>query len=404
MIKKIVYIFFLSLIFITITEAKIELKEQNILNSNNLNTIIESNKEILLLKENTIIEKYDLNNNYITKKEYPELYNSNIIKYNDNYILTGINNNKVQIYIIDNNLKTLNIYEVEEIINNNITINTHIYENEIYILLTNNNISINNKVYKIVNNQLEEHDLNEYTEEELTNIFKETYYILKDTLEMNTETYKKAIIYNKKIYYQNDNRIKIKDLLSNIETTKEIPYNIKDIVIIDNEILLLNENNINIYDLEMNYKEEINITKEEYNIKGFKRTSNKLYIIYQKEETNILDKYEFLYTIENNYQPYGTVETINDEIPGNKVDINIAANSGYAVSQVDIIDETGNKVEINNNQFIMPEGNVNINVVYTETVKNPETIDSIYIIMALTIVSLILTIIVIRKLLWIKIG
>ncbi|MBR6133776.1 MAG: hypothetical protein IKQ29_03550 [Bacilli bacterium] len=402
--SKIIYFIFLFLIFITITEAKIDLKKQNILETNSFNTLIESNEEILLLKDNTIIEKYDLNNNYITKKEYQSLYNSNITKYNNNYILTGIYNNKIQIYIIDNNLKTLNLYEINEIVNNNIKINTHIYDNEIYLLITNNNISINNKVYKINNNTIEEHNINEYTEEQLINIFKETYYLLKDTLEMHQDTYNKAIIYNNKIYYQNNNKIKIKDLTNNIETTKEIAYNINDITIIEEEILLLSDNNIIKYDLEMNYINELNINKETYNIKNFIKTSNKLYIVYQNELLSILDQYEFNYNIENNYQPYGTIDVIESAIPGDIVDINITTNSGYAISTIDIVDEKGTKIEIDNNKFTMPEGNVNINVIYTETVTNPETFDKIYIVLILTIVSLMLTIIVVRKILWIKIG
>ena len=402
--SKIIYFIFLFFIFITITEAQIDLKKQNILETNSFNTLIESNEEILLLKDNTIIEKYDLNNNYITKKEYQDLYNSNITKYNNNYILTGIYNNKIQIYIIDNNLKTLNLYEINEIVNNNIKINTHIYDNEIYLLITNNNISINNKVYKINNNTIEEHNINEYTEEQLINIFKETYYLLKDTLEMHQDTYNKAIIYNNKIYYQNNNKIKIKDLTNNIETTKEIDYNINDITIIEEEILLLSDNNIIKYDLEMNYINKFNINKETYNIKNFIKTSNKLYILYQNELLSILDQYEFNYNIENNYQPYGTIDVIESAIPGDIVDINITTNSGYAISTIDIVDEKGTKIEIDNNKFTMPEGNVNINVIYTETVTNPETFDKIYIVLILTIVSLILTIVVVRKVLWIKIG
>jgi hypothetical protein len=402
--SRIIYFIFLCFIFITITEAKIDLKKQNILETNSFNTLVESNEEILLLKDNTIIEKYDLNNNYITKKEYQDLYNSNITKYNNNYILTGIYNNKIQIYIIDNNLKTLNLYEIDEIVNNNIKINIHIYENEIYLLITNNNISINNKIYKINNNIIEEHNLNEYTEEQLINILKETYYLLKDTLEMHQDTYNKAIIYNNKIYYQNNNKIKIKDLINNIETTKEINYNIKDITIINEEILLLSDNNIKKYDLDMNYLNELNINKETYNIKEFIKTSNKLYIVYQKDLITILDQYEFNYNIENTYQPYGTIEINNSAIPGDKVDINIKTNPGYAISTIDILDEKGTKIEINDNTFIMPEGNVNIDVKYTETITNPETFDKIYIVVILTIISLILTIIVLRKMLWIKIG
>ena len=392
MIKKIIYIFILYLLFINITEAQIILKNTNLYE--NINTLIESNNEILILKENTIIEKYDLNNNYITKKEYPDLYNSNITKYKDGYLLTGIHNNKVNIYEIDNNLKINNIYEIDTIVNN-IDIKTNIYNNKIYIVLTNNNLIINNKIYEIDNKELKEYNLKEYNEIELNNILKEDYYLLKDTLEMNDTIYQKVILYNNVLYYMNNNKIKIKN--NDKEIIKEIEYNIKDITIIENEIYLLNDNSIKIYDLNMNYLREIQLNKEPLK---FIKTSNKLYIKYNDS----LDKYEFNYNIENNYQPYGTLEVLPNEIPGNEVELNITTNSGYAINTIDIKDEKGNEIEVNNNKFIMPEGNVNINVTYIATINNPETSDIIYVVIIMSIIFLVMLIKIAKKYIWIKRG
>ena len=86
----------------------------------------------------------------------------------------------------------------------------------------------------------------------------------------------------------------------------------------------------------------------------------------------------------------------------NEYDITITSNSGYEVSNVEIIDDKGNIIPIIDNKFIMPNNSVNIKVTYAANVYNPNTIDAIYIMLISAALIILFLIKSYKKLVWLK--
>ena len=401
MLKKILLltnIFIINLLFITVTEAKIEEYKESVIKTNNFNTIIESNSEILLLKENTIIEKYNLNYEFVSSKQFNNLNNSKIIKHNNKYILVGIKNNYLNFYIIDNNLKIENSFNINTIVSpktNIMLINDN--NNKTIIIPTLNNIPIDNKIYIIENDDITERKLKDYNDEELKVMLKKDYYLINEAVSI-TPSYNETSFDGNILIYYNNNSIKLTNLKTNETRELNVISDIINIEIINDEIYVLTNKELLIYDSNLNDKSIIMINNPINMIK----TSNKLYIISKENDNDIISSYIFDYKINNIENKYGTTSVEETEIPGNIVEISAMPNSGYVVSDVIVTNQYNEPITLENNKFIMPEGNVDIEVKYEELISNPETKDVLVPLIIVGTISLLLIIKLYKKIKWIK--
>ena len=70
------------------------------------------------------------------------------------------------------------------------------------------------------------------------------------------------------------------------------------------------------------------------------------------------------------------------------------------LDEVFVFDENGNKIEVVDNTFVMPESQAYVSASYK--VKNPETVDLVYIVLFLLIISLIVGIYTYKKFRWLS--
>ena len=406
MIKRIIIftIIITSLFFINInTKAEINKIDEKVLSINNINTIIESNDNIIILKDNSVLLKYDLNYKLITTKKIGNLTNSTLKKYEDDYVLAGIQNNILNIYLINSNLKIKKSFKIYEMIKHNCEIKITNYNDKIYVTLYKNNLIYNNKIYEIKENEIIDHLFSEFDKEDINNILKESYTLMNETINNYDTFYTKAareedynILYNNK---------EIEVIKGNYILNKELETEIKDLKLIDNAIYVLHDNKLISYDYELNKINEYNICNE-CNAEKMIITSNKVYLLYRINGNQYIDLYDFNYTITNkDDDKYGTVEIPKTATPGEKVLFDIKPNSGYEINKVTFLDADNEEINIKNNSFVMPESNVRIVIDYTEVVKNPETSDKlIIIIIVFSIISLLIVIKIYKKVKWIKMG
>ena len=95
------------------------------------------------------------------------------------------------------------------------------------------------------------------------------------------------------------------------------------------------------------------------------------------EDTCDLKNYILKYTyneskINTNVSKGGSLTIDNTALPGEVVKINVTADEGYVIEKITVLDNSGKEVEIKDNSFIMPEGEVNISVSFAR-LTNPQT-------------------------------
>lgn len=112
-----------------------------------------------------------------------------------------------------------------------------------------------------------------------------------------------------------------------------------------------------------------------------------LFVVCRDDEGTYFEKYLLNYFISKSETKGGSVTfDAANAVPGEVVKLNIKVEEGYVLGAIEIIDEAGNIIEVNNGEFIMPASNVSIKVIFV--VKNSETSD----IILLVIFSLLLAI------------
>lgn len=418
--KKIIFFFLILFLFIINTSAL----DNNIINysntltipsNNKINDITGTNTYYLLITENnnTTISKYDYQNQLLTSKEFPELYNSKIIKVDNNYFLVGNYHNTLKIYYLDESLRIINQNDSSIIISKNATINLYYYNHKIYILLTNNDLLYDNLIYEVDSSlNIISNNFSSYDSTILKEILNSTYYLL----------------------HNNEQKIN-NDLIHYYDST----YTNKDTILIGTKI---EENGFQKAFLTIINKENKNLTYEEYNkFLNIKLVNDKYLVLATKDDSsylltldyegNIITKekltaaYNKIYKVNNkiillnpilsdivfyNYQlninyhksEFSTINIPSKATANNQILLDIKTNSGYEVESINITDEQGNDIAIINNSFTMPENNVYININYQATITNPETLDLITITLIIFIVISIILIISKRKLNWLK--
>lgn len=410
--KKIIITLLLFIFFIPVVKADVIKDKETINLTHNINKVYGTSTGYITTtntETNTIITSYDLNNSLISQKQINLLNNINIIKTNKYNILVGIApNSYITIYYLDDNLRINNTIETTINTNNLTKIKLYNNNNKIYLLLTTEDyLLIDNYIYEIDENyNINKNLFASYPSNELINILKSDYYAIKNTYQtINNETfYYKESTYNRNYNILVGQKEDINFIRQNIITTINInneinTFTIKDTVIdmelINDKLILLTPNNqLLIYTLDGNLEQQININ----NGMGLTTISNNL-IVYSP---NTLNYFEYDCNVIVNDLPYGTVNISDNIKPYDLVDINVLSNSGYEVENISIVDINGNEIEIVDNQFVMPNKTIYITPSYKASVVNPETADTVFIIVIVTLVLLYIWKKVYKKYLWLK--
>lgn len=412
--KKIFIVLILFLFFVpTITKANvITYKEEKTINNVDY---VEGTKTGFITTLNTldktIISSYK-NKELIAEKQFDIITNINSINYNNQIIVAGIKpNGFITIHYLDENLRINNTIETTITASQISKIRLYTINNKLYLLLTTDDyLLIDNSIYEIdetynINTKL----FASLTQEELLSILKSDYFAIKNTYStIENETYYYTLStydrnYNIIAGYKEDsifnkiNIITIFDALRN-QNTITLKENILDIKLINDKIILLTEKDlvyqIQTYSVTGVLEEKLDIQ----NAKGFTTISNNLVTI---SDTS-LNFYEYDCLVNVYDGAYGTVNITENPKPYDIVDINVVANSGYALSELKVVDTDGNEIEVENNQFIMPNKSIYITPTYTSNVVNPETADTVLILIVLTLIVSFIWKKVYKKYLWLK--
>ena len=126
-------------------------------------------------------------------------------------------------------------------------------------------------------------------------------------------------------------------------------------------------------------------------------------ISYEDNVTISTEVYQLLYDINTTVNGKGTIEVVNNELPGTDVTFKVTPQKGYVLSEVKVTDSNGKVVTFTDYHFTMPSADVTIEVVFVEDKKNPETTDvAVIACIAIIVLGGIGTMYSIRKLSWLK--
>ncbi len=93
--------------------------------------------------------------------------------------------------------------------------------------------------------------------------------------------------------------------------------------------------------------------------------------------SSLVFKYDGSFSIGTNVEGNGTVNVQEDAFPGDEVEVEVKPDLGWIVDQLVVKDAAGNEIEVKDGKFIMPEGEVTIEVTFKKIVEavieNPNT-------------------------------
>lgn len=435
----IIFTLLISILLINTVNAESFLTHKETYEYNNTNYV----ENIISLNDNLFLVSYDeihkvsKDYQYITSKYFEDLNTTNGIKYNDNIMLVGIENNVLKAYLLDENLQILKQQETSYIIDTYSTIRLYSYENKVYVmLLSNENLSSNN-IYEISSDlTITENNLSSYDYSLLKKILKGDYYLIRmnDIEENNRITHYYNTSYNKdytilvgdttNITYNETTGYDYKGTLtildSNGETINKIEnsdYEIfRDVELISDKIIIMAHKGYNsyllIYNINGTLEETIDTTHyvDEYllvNYELFKENNELTIFSYELTKVREIYKtfmvYDFDYSVITTENVLGTVNVTSQAKANDLVTMEITPNSGYEIDTIEVIDSYGNPITMSDTySFIMPDSDVYITINYKVKVDNPETADIITIIGISAIIAMILGFGITGKLKWLK--
>lgn len=371
------------------------------------------------------------------EKTFELLTNPSIIKYNNNILLLGIENNTLKTYLLNENLQITDQKTSSYIIDQDAKIKAYNYDNKIYLMLFENDTMQSSNIYEITQDlTITEKTLSSYDSELLKKVLKGDYYIIRmnDTENQNRITHYKDTTYNKdysvlvgytsNITYNDETGYDYKAHLTILDSNGEEIINTEvpeymefvDVEFIKGKIIILtlktyDDSSLLVYDTTGKLEEEIAI-EDYYNEKSMKANKliklNNQLVVHSKQEVKWQYRYQTfafynydlsIYTLEN---LYGTLEVAQNAKAGDVVELKIVPNSGYEVSEITIIDNLGNQILVSENKFTMPDEDVYIIVNYKAIVNNPETADLIIIIGIIAILIYCYMYFVKRRMEWLK--
>ena len=375
-----------------------------------IDNIISYKEGYIELIDNTLYSY--INNELISTKQFTDLNKLNIIELNNNFLIVGIKKNTIKTYLIDNKLKVLSNKETSYIITNGLPY-LYKYDNKIYTLFINDGILTTNNIYIIDENlEISETKLSNITN--IKEIIKSDYYILNNSgniIDNNTYYYNKSTYLNDNsiIVGYKENELLEKNAIINFidkegyvlwQDDNTDYYNYKDVTILENTIYVLATNNIESFIIKYDYTGK---KLEQEKISNdlpicFTKVSNNLYIL--TENNQLIYKYNISINKDNDI--YGELKINGEPIPYSIIKLEVLPNSGYQLDSYEIKDEQGNNIEVIDNSFIMPDSSITIKVNYKETVINPETVDMIFIVLAICSISLIVFTKTYKQYKWLK--
>lgn len=435
----IIFALFISVLMINTVKAESILTYEETYNFSRTDYV----ENIISLKENLfLISSYNIikasnEYEYITDKYFEDLNTVNGIKYNDNIMLVGIENNVLKAYLLDENLQVIKQQETSYIIDSYVTIKLYSYEDKVYVMLLSNETLSNNNIYEISSElTITEKSLSSYDSSLLKKILKGDYYLIRmnDIEENNRITHYYNTAYNKdytilvgdtsNVTYNETNGYEYKgnitildsngEVVSKIETDEH--YSFKDVELISDKIIVITNDNPNSYLLVYNtngtLEEKIDIT---HDVEGFPMQAMKLFkdnskltiFSYEYSKARYHYKtfmvYNFDYSVITNENVLGTVNVPTNAKTNDLVTIEITPNSGYEIESVEVVDSLGNPITLSDTySFIMPDSDVYVTVNYKIKVDNPETVDIVTIIGISAIIVLFLGFKITGKLRWLK--
>lgn len=371
------------------------------------------------------------------EKTFELLTNPSIIKYNNNILLLGIENNTLKTYLLDENLQITDQKSSSYIIDQDAKIKAYNYDNKVYLMLFENDTMQSSNIYEITQDlTITEKTLSSYDSELLKKVLKGDYYIIRmnDTENNNRITHYNDTTYNKdysvlvgytsNITYNDETGYDYKAHLTILDSNGEEIINTEvpeykefvDVEFVKGKIIILtlktyDDSSLLVYDTTGKLEEEIAI-EDYYNETSM--LANKLIklnnqlVVHSKQEVKWQYRYQTfafynydlsIYTLEN---LYGTLEVAQKAKAGDVVELKIVPNSGYEVSEITIIDNLGNQILVSENKFTMPDEDVYITVNYKAIVNNPETADLIIIIGIIAILIYCYMYFVKRRMEWLK--
>lgn len=435
----IIFTLIISMLMINTVKAESFLTYKETYNyseSNYVENIISLKDNLFLISSYNII-KTSNEYEYITDKYFEDLNTVNGIKYNDNIMLVGIENNVLKAYLLDENLQVIKQQETSYIIDSYVTIKLYSYEDKVYVMLLSNETLSNNNIYEISSElTITEKSLSSYDSSLLKKILKGDYCLIRmnDIEENNRITHYYNTAYNKdytilvgdtsNVTYNETNGYEYKgnitildsngEVVSKIETDEY--YSFKDVELISDKIIVITNDNPNSYLLVYNtngtLEEKIDIT---HDVEGFQMEVIKLFkdnsklTIFSQEYSKARLRYKtfmvynFDYSVITNENVLGTVNVPTNAKTNDLVTIEITPNSGYEIESVEVVDSLGNPITLSDTySFIMPDSDVYVTVNYKIKVDNPETVDIVTIIGISAIIALFLGFKITGKLRWLK--
>lgn len=435
----IIFTLIISMLMINTVKAESFLTYKETYNyseSNYVENIISLKDNLFLISSYNII-KTSNEYEYITDKYFEDLNTVNGIKYNDNIMLVGIENNVLKAYLLDENLQVIKQQETSYIIDSYVTIKLYSYEDKVYVMLLSNETLSNNNIYEISSElTITEKSLSSYDSSLLKKILKGDYCLIRmnDIEENNRITHYYNTAYNKdytilvgdtsNVTYNETNGYEYKgnitildsngEVVSKIETDEY--YSFKDVELISDKIIVITNDNPNSYLLVYNtngtLEEKIDIT---HDVEGFQMEVIKLFkdnsklTIFSQEYSKARLRYKtfmvynFDYSVITNENVLGTVNVPTNAKTNELVTIEITPNSGYEIESVEVVDSLGNPITLSDTySFIMPDSDVYVTVNYKIKVDNPETVDIVTIIGISAIIALFLGFKITGKLRWLK--
>lgn len=371
------------------------------------------------------------------EKTFELLTNPSIIKYNNNILLLGIENNTLKTYLLNENLQITDQKSSSYIIDQDAKIKAYNHDNKIYLMLFENDTMQSSNIYEITQDlTITEKTLSSYDSELLKKVLKGDYYIIRmnDTENNNRITHYNDTTYNKdysvlvgytsNITYNDETGYDYKAHLTILDSNGEEIINTEvpeykefvDVEFIKGKIIILtlktyDDSSLLVYDTTGKLEEEIAIEDyyNEASIQANKliKLNNQLVVHSQQKvrgqyryQTFAFYNYDLsINTLEN---LYGTLEVAQNAKAGDVVELKIVPNSGYEVSEITIIDNLGNQILVSENKFTMPDEDIYITVNYKAIVNNPETSDLIIIIGIIAILISCYIYFVKRRMEWLK--
>lgn len=442
MMKRKLHIIFICIItLIAINKVNAEsqiltfdhLKNYDVDNISNINSYKDGYIYSTEVDNNTIVYSYDNNDILKSSKQLDDFIKTSFIKFNDNYLVVGLNNNTLKLYLLDTNLQIKKQLKTTYIIGNSSNISLYSHNDKIYAMLTEDGILSSNNLYEIDENlNIKEEAFSSLGAENLYEILKGDYYLVRFNSDTETEELRdkyylnSTYIENKYILVGlNYNELYDEPLDSNYEATLTILdkngnilineinnnyYCYNSVEIVKDKIVVLAYNGnyyLVVYDFDGKLISEDKISIDSLNIDNMYKVGNKIILSLSDTENSEIHKsslvfYNYNLTIYTEESLFGTIKIKSSSIPYEKVEFEALANSGYEIDNILVKDTQGNIIKVSGQSFIMPENDVTLTINFKEIVTNPETIDYIIIIFPILIIVSLIMINLYRKISWLK--